>query len=141
MLQHMTLSLHTTLPFVLLAVLGFFLKRRGLIDDSFVTMGNKIVFYFAIPVTIFEHIHRADLSAVFVPEFLLFNSLWLIFFFLATWGLAYKFMRDRGAVTAFVNSAYRSSLSTVAPPLLGLMFYSPRTRALSQRAFWQCRCC
>lgn len=111
------------MPFVLLALLGIFLKRRGMIGETFVTQGNKVIFYFAIPTTIFNHIHRADLSAVFDLRFLVFNSLWLVVFFLAIWILAAKFMRDKNSVSSFVNSAYRSSLSVVAPPLLWLMFY------------------
>jgi len=119
----MLVSLNTTMPFVILAALGIFLKYRGIISDNFVTQGNKIIFYFAIPTTIFNHIHRANLSAVFDAEFLIFNSAWTVVFFLGTWLLAVKLMKDKESVPSFVNSAYRSSLSVVAPPLLVLMFY------------------
>lgn len=123
MLDHMILSLNTTLPFILLALLGVLMKRLKIINDNFIKYGNKVIFYFAIPTTIFNHIHRADLSVVFDIQFLFFNVGWLIFFFLITWFLAYFLMRDKGAVPSFVNSAYRSSLSVVGPPLLVLMFY------------------
>jgi len=119
----MILSINITMPFILLASLGMLMKRLGMITDNFVTRGNKVVFYFAIPATIFNHIHVADLSTVFDLPFLIFNSAWLIFFFLAIWWLAAKFMRDKESVSSFVNSAYRSSLSVVGPPLLVLMFY------------------
>ncbi|MCL2224742.1 MAG: AEC family transporter [Defluviitaleaceae bacterium] len=122
MLDYMVLSLNTTLPFILLALLGIFLKRKNMINDSFITLGNKVVFYVAIPTTIFRSIHRADLSEVLDTRFLIFNSVWLVLFFLATWVLAYKFMKDKDSVSSFVNSAYRSSLSVVAPPLFALMF-------------------
>jgi len=118
----MILSVNITMPFILLALLGILMKRRKMISDTFVTQGNKAVFYFAIPVTIFNHIHVADLSAVFDLTFLLFNSFWLVAFFLVTWWMARAFMRDKDSVSSFVNSAYRSSLSVVAPPLLVLMF-------------------
>jgi len=122
MLDYMLLSINITLPFILLALLGIFLKRRKMINDNFIAMGNKVIFYFAIPATIFNHIHRADLSVVFDLWFLVFNALWLIFFFLVTWVLAYFFMKDKKSVATLVNSAYRSSLSVVGPPLLVLMF-------------------
>lgn len=122
MLDHMILTLNTTVPFILLALLGIFLKRRGMINDKFITMGNKVVFYFAIPTTIFRSIHRADLSEVLDTWFLVFNSVWLVLFFVATWVFAVLFMKDKLSVPPFVNSAYRSSLSVVAPPLLALMF-------------------
>jgi predicted permease len=118
----MTLSINITLPFVLLAVLGILLKRRGVINEEFIKQGNKVIFYFAIPVTLFNHIHAADLSNVFDLRFLAFNSLWLIMFFIIVWVTANKFMKDKDSVSSFVNSAYRSSLSVVGPPLLVLMF-------------------
>ena len=122
MLEHMILSINITMPFILLALLGILLKRRGMIGEKFITQGNKVVFYFAIPATIFNHIHRADLSTVFDLRFLVFNSLWLIIFFLVIWWAANTFMSDKDSVSSFVNSAYRSSLSVVGPPLLVLMF-------------------
>jgi len=118
----MVLSINITVPFILLALLGIFMKRRGMIGDIFITQSNKVIFYFAIPATVFTHIHRADLSTVFDAGFLIFNSAWLILFFLVTWWAANKFMRDKDSVSSFVNSAYRSSLSVVGPPLLTLMF-------------------
>lgn len=120
--EHLLLSINTTMPFILLALLGFFLKRRKIINDSFVTYGNKVIFYFGIPATIFNHIHKADLSTVFDMWFLVFNALFLIVFFAVTWILAVLLMKDKKSVPPYVNSAYRSSLSVVAPPLFVLMF-------------------
>ncbi|MCL1863563.1 MAG: AEC family transporter [Defluviitaleaceae bacterium] len=123
MWEYVSLSINTTMPFVLLALLGILLKHKGFIGDKFVSQGNKVVFYFGIPTTIFRSIHRANLSEVLDLRFLAFNSAWLIFFFLVVWLLAYKFIKDKTIVSSFVNTAYRSSLSVVAPPLLWLMFY------------------
>ncbi|MCL2356958.1 MAG: AEC family transporter [Defluviitaleaceae bacterium] len=122
MLEHMLVTLNTTVPFVLLALLGLFLKRKGMINDNFIVMGNKVVFYFAIPTTIFRSIHTADLQEVFDVGFIAFNAVWLVIFFVATWIFALKLMKDKSSVSSFVNSAYRSSLSVVAPPLFALMF-------------------
>ena len=123
MLQYMILSLNVTMPFILIAALGFFIKRRGMIDDNLIKQGNKIVFNFGIPATIFNNIYRADMSEVFDAWFLTFNSLWLIVFFLATWGMTWIMMEDKSSVATFVNTAYRGSLPVVALPLLVLMFY------------------
>ena len=122
MSEHFILSLNTTVPFILLAALGMFLKWRGMIGEKFVTQGNKVIFYFGIPATIFYRIHDANLTNVMDVRFLSFNVIWLIVFFLAVWLAAAKLMRDKSSVSSFVNSAYRSSLSVVAPPLLILMF-------------------
>jgi len=110
------------MPFILLAALGFFIKRRGMIDDNLVKQGNRIVFNFAIPATIFNNVYRADLSEVFDVRFLTFNSLYLVVFFLIIWGLAWIMMKDKDLVPSFVNTAYRGSLPVVALPLLVLMF-------------------
>jgi len=121
-LESFLVSINIMLPFVTLALLGVLLRKVGFIGDKFVRQGNKILFYIGIPMTIFNTIHRANLAAIFDANFLIFNSLWLVGFFLATWFIAYKLMSDKNSVSSFVNSAYRSSLSVVAPPLFGLMF-------------------
>ena len=123
MIESFVLSINVTFPFVALALLGLFMRRIGFIDSNFVKQSNKILFYFAIPTTIFIHIHRADLSYIFDMRFILFNVIWLIVFFIATWFLAAKFMSKVDCISSFVNSAYRSSLSVVAPPLFLLLFY------------------
>ena len=121
-LESFIVSANIMVPFVLLALLGILMRRIGFIADKFVRQGNKVLFYFGIPVTIFNTIHRANLGAIFDVQFILFNIAFMVVFFLATWLLAWKLMSDKSSVSSFVNSAYRSSLSVVAPPLFGLMF-------------------
>lgn len=124
MLEHMILTLNTTVPFILLAVLGIFLRRIKLINDNFVSIGNKVVFYVAIPATVFRSISNANLSEVFDARFLTFNVTWFISFFAIVWILAVVLIKDKASIPPFVNSTYRSSLSVVAPPLFALMFGS-----------------
>ena len=122
MIEYMILSIDITMPFILLSLLGIFMKRLGMIREEFVKQGNRVIFNFGIPVTIFNTIHTADLYSVLDMRFLAFNASWSVVFFLAIWWLASRFMKDKDSVSSFVNSAYRSSLSVVGPPLLGLMF-------------------
>ena len=130
MLEYIALSIDITLPFILLACLGIFMKRMGMIDEHFVKQGNKVIFNFGIPMTVFNHIHRADLTRVLDAQFLAFNIIWTVVFFLVVWFLASKMIKDKSSISSFVNSAYRSSLSVVGPPLFVLMFtyhYDPHT--------------
>jgi predicted permease len=118
----MMLSINTTAPFILVALLGVFLKHIGFIGETFVKQGNRVLFFFAIPVTMFNTLWDADLAAVFNLRFLLFNVGAMVVAWLVTWGIAIKAMKDKDSVSSFVNAAYRSSLSVLAPPLLILMF-------------------
>jgi len=118
----MVRTLDTTMPFILLAGLGIVLRRLGMVDDKFAAKGNKVIFYTGIPVTIFNSIRRANLSNVLDMQFIFFNMALMVVIFFGVWLLTAKLMRDKSSVSAFVNSAYRSSLSVVAPPLFVLMF-------------------
>jgi len=128
-LDSFIVSINIMLPFVALALLGVLLRRMGFIGDKFVRQGNKVLFYVGIPMTIFNHIHRADLSEILDWGFLGWNALMIVGAFLVTWILAWKLMSDKDSVASFVNSAYRSSLSVVAPPLFVLMAYTNATFA------------
>ena len=120
--ESFVVSMNIMFPFVAIALLGVLMRKIGFIGDKFVKQGNKVLFYFGIPITIFNHIHRADLSDILDVRFLTFNVVLIVAIFLATWFLTCKLMSDKESISSFVNSAYRSSLSVVAPPLFALMY-------------------
>ena len=56
-----------TVPIFLLMVLGFILKKLGLIDDVFASKMNKFVFLVPLPVLLFEDLSTVDFSQVWGP--------------------------------------------------------------------------
>ena len=120
MLDNIIFSLNIVMPLVALAALGYIAKRTRLIDRAFLAGGNKLVFYFGIPATLFNSIYNADLSEIFDPAFMAFVAVWTIATFAVIWTVTHfaLYKRHPGVISAFVNGAHRGNLAMVALPLL-----------------------
>ena len=59
-MEILTTALEAVLPIVLLILLGYFLKGRGLFTESFLVTGNKVVFRVCLPVMLFINVYRVE---------------------------------------------------------------------------------
>ena len=71
-MENLIFSLNATVPIFLLMVLGFALRRLGVIDDIFASKMNKFVFLVPLPVLLFEDLSTVDFSQVWNMKFVLF---------------------------------------------------------------------
>jgi len=53
-------AINTIFPVVLLILLGYWLRQKGLMTDEFVSCGNKLVFSVFIPATMFINVYNMD---------------------------------------------------------------------------------
>jgi len=120
MLYNIIFSLNIVLPLVILAALGYIAKRMGLLTDTFLAGGNKVIFHMAIPATLFNSLYSADLSEVFDLGFIAFIAIWTIASFTIIWILTHLALRKRhpGVTSAYVNGAHRGNLAMLGLPLL-----------------------
>lgn len=59
MLGHILVTaVNAVLPIVLLIVLGYFLRNKGMISDNFVKMGNTLVFKLCLPCMLFVSVYE-----------------------------------------------------------------------------------
>lgn len=96
------------MPVFLMMVLGFFLRRIGLIDDGFASKLNKLVFNITLPVLLFHQLGTTDFVHAWDSRFVLFCFVVTavtiaLVWFLSSW---IKSLPERGE---FVQAAYRSS--------------------------------
>lgn len=108
-MENFIFALNATLPLFLVILLGWFLRRVGMIDEGFCTVGNRYVFQCALPVSLFRSVAEMDLYADFDLRFCVFCFVVTSVVFLGVWGLTWRFARDRSIVGAFSQAAARSS--------------------------------
>lgn len=112
-------SLNATVPVFLVIVLGYFLRRIGLLDGNFVKVSNAFNFKVTLPVYLFCDMAGARLREEFDPELVLFCAGATTVMFFSIWFLARLLLRDKAMVGAFVQASYRSSVA-----VLGIAFIS-----------------
>lgn len=112
-------SLNATMPVFLVIVLGYLLRRVGLLNENFVTVSNAFNFKVTLPVLLFCDMAASPLREDFHPGLILFCAGATTVFFAVVWLLARKLLRDRRMVGAFVQASCRSSVA-----VLGVAFIS-----------------
>lgn len=110
-------SINATLPIFLVILVGYFLKRRGILNDNFTSVANKFNFKITLPALLFEDIASANIKEVFDLSYLLFCIFVTTISFLGIWGLTKVIMKDKKTIGAFVQASFRGSAA-----VLGLAF-------------------
>ena len=110
-------SLEATMPVFLVMVVGYFLRRVGMLNEAFCAVANKYVFKVALPLLLFKDIAQTDLRTDFNGTFVLYCMLVTSVMFLGIWALTAKLMPDKDLVGAFAQAAARSSAA-----VLGIAF-------------------
>ena len=67
-MENLIFSLNATVPIFLLMVLGYVLRKLGVIDDVFASKMNKFVFLVPLPVLLFEDLSTVDFSQVWTVK-------------------------------------------------------------------------
>jgi hypothetical protein len=112
-------SINVTLPIFLVMVIGWVLRRIGMLDEHFVTVANKFNFKVTLPFMLFRDIAAVEIREVFDLKFVLFCAIASSICFWGIWGAAKLFVKDDSIRGAFVQAAFRSSAA-----VMGLAFIS-----------------
>lgn len=113
MLEALLFSLQITMPNVFLMVLGWLLRKKGMISDGFIDGASRIVFNVSMPCLLFFGLIRQKID--FTPQFQLVMAgvcVTLILFIVATL-YAKRYIaqiEDRGV---FVQGVFRSNAAVV----------------------------
>ena len=119
MLENFIYSINVTIPIFLVMVLGYFLRRRGMLNENFVNVANKFNFDVTLPFMVFRDIAAVDIRSVFDLKYVLFCAIASSVCFWVVWGLAKLFIKDKSLIGAFVQASFRSSAA-----VMGLAFIS-----------------
>ncbi|MGI6029928.1 MAG: AEC family transporter [Eubacteriales bacterium] len=102
-------SLNTVLPMFLLLLLGYALRQKGILDPATTGKLNTLVFYVALPASIFYDTALTDFTEEFDIRFVLFTTGATAVSFLLAWGIARAVHMRREQLSAFVHGAFRGN--------------------------------
>ena len=110
-------ALDTTMPVFLVILLGWFLRRVGVLNEAFCKPADHYVFKCALPVSLFLSIAKMDVYSDFDPMFCLFCFTVTAIVFLGVWALTSRLMKDKALVGEFSQAAVRSSAAILGVAL------------------------
>jgi predicted permease len=103
--------LNIVLPVFSVIVLGWFLKRADLINDSFLQQTNRLVYYVCLPLLLFYKIGTADFFANFNGRLVLGSVAAIIITFFASYLYASFRNYPAEARGAFSQGAFRGNIA------------------------------
>lgn len=107
-MENLFFCLDATIPIFITLMLGYFFRRIGLYDDSFVSQMNKFVFKAALPALLFMNIAEADFYSVWDTRLVIFCFVTTFCSIAISIGLSFL-LNPKDIQGEFVQASYRSS--------------------------------
>ena len=109
-------SLNATLPIFIMMMLGYFLRRIGLVTQKFADAANTFVFKICLPLVLFDDLYQMDIAAAWDGGFVAFCAAATLGSIALCWLVSRSFGKQpwRGE---FIQASYRSGAA-----FLGIAF-------------------
>ena len=117
-MENFIFSANVTIPIFLVMVVGYVLRRGGMLDDHFVKVANRFNFSVTLPVLLFRDISGVDIRAVFDLKYVLFCAGASTVCFWVIWGGTKLFLKEKSMRGAFVQASFRSSAAVMGLALI-----------------------
>lgn len=111
-------------PLLILLVIGYFLKRVGLIDTNMLDKSNKLVFRLFLPARLFSDIYKMDFAQVFDLKLVFYAIGGIATAILIMLVFVPRFVPENGKRGSIIQAVYRGNYVIYAIPLATNMFQS-----------------
>jgi malonate transporter len=120
--ENVIFTMNIVAPVFLIIAVGYFAKRRKIINEIFVDVTSRFVFQISLPVFIFLKISVLDLSQVLKFDQILYIYLGTIITFLLIWAGTIPFIENAKDKSAFIQGAFRGNYAIIGLALISNLF-------------------
>lgn len=117
MLNDLIFSVNTILPVFIVVAIGYYMRRKGTVDASFVSSISNVVFYYALRPDVSD-VAGSDFTELMNPRFILVTVGGTIGIFLLAWLVISHYIHDGKKIAAAVHSAYRGNYIYIGLPII-----------------------
>lgn len=122
MFDNIVFTANIVAPVFLIIAVGYFAKKRKIINEVFVDVTSKFVFQISLPIFIFLEISELDLSQVFNVEQIVFITSATLVTYLLIWLSVIPFIKNPEDKSAFIQGAFRGNYAIVGLALISNLF-------------------
>lgn len=130
-MQDLMFTANAVLPIVLMIALGYLLKRLKILTPEFLSVGNKVVYRFLLPILLFYNIYNIEDFTAIDWGFVLYALVGIAVVFALAIPLYCLFTKDNGQRGALIQSAFRSNYAIIGIPLATALFGAKGAAAAS----------
>lgn len=110
-------SLNIVMPVFIIIIFGFILRIKNIISADFISTATTIVYYFALPASLFIDVSESDFYSLMNIKFVIFIVGATVAFFIIAWIFAVIFIKDKSKISAFVQGTFRGNYVYVGLPI------------------------
>jgi len=135
MYENFIFSLGSALPIFLVMFMGYIIKRRNIVDESFISQANTMVFNLALPIKLFSDVSKTSFQESFDWGFILFILIGTVLSVLIAAVFAKFSVKDPAQKAAFIQGSFRGNFLYVGYSLMENVMGSVGTKAPIAIAF------
>lgn len=121
-MEHFLLCCNGILPILLMMLLGYILRRLGVLDAAAFSALDRLCFRILIPTMLFVSVYTADFTTAFQPGAMVFVVLAVVGNFLAVFLLVPRWMPDPADAAATVHGLCHTNMAALGIPLIVNLF-------------------
>lgn len=129
MLDNFIFSVGVAAPIFLVMCVGYLLRRYKLIDGNFIQVANKMVFYVALPVKLFNSVRSIEIDNFFDLKFVSFIFLGTIISAILAWFISKIAVNTASQKGSFIQGTIRGNFL-----YLGLSLMENITGSIGEKA-------
>jgi len=99
--------LNTVTPIFLIVIVGWFLRKKGVIQESFIKQATQFVFNVTLPVLVFLKLAVVDFNQVFDSKIIILVYLGIFILFFFSWLIATIFIQKGHGRGVFIQGSFR----------------------------------
>ena len=124
-------ALEAILPIIALVVIGYIIKRIGMVDQGFCKIANKLVFRVFLPVSLFLNVYRIpDIGSIEIG-YIVYALAATLAIFLLSIPAVYFFTKHNDRRGPTLQATFRSNFARVGIPVAGALFGAEGTMIAS----------
>ncbi len=114
-------SLNAVLPIIIIIILGWLLRRGGMLSDGFLSSGSKLVFRVCLPVLLFYNIYNVDGLGAINWTMIWYSLGMIALIYLLGLAVVLLFVPDGRRRGVVLQCIYRSNYAIIGVPLAEML--------------------
>lgn len=122
-MSNLIYSLNATMPVFLVMVVGYFLRRIGMLNEEYIKVSNKFNFNVTLPCLLLLNMMDCDIKNTFDGKYVLYCALSTIICITVIWTLAKLFCKKKNASDENIAGEFVQGHIVEVLPYLESHFY------------------
>ncbi|PKM54725.1 MAG: auxin efflux carrier family protein [Firmicutes bacterium HGW-Firmicutes-5] len=118
MLENFIFSVSSAVPIFMVMIIGYFLRKKRVVDEAFIKMANTLVFNVALPIKLFSDVFNTSLDQKLDLRFIIFILSGTVLSVVIVWILVQGFIKDKAKLGAFLHGSYRGNFLYIGLSLM-----------------------